>query len=600
MVKESGASKTAVVAVLPFKNYSDDSETEYFSMGIADDLVMDLSRFNSLQVISPHSTRQIDSNENLQGVLIDNLRADFLVKGSFRRHAGRAKIGTQLISSGDGSIIWAERYNEELEEIHDVQDDMVQRIVNAIQKQINTSLLSASYQKKESKLEAYDHLLRGMSELKKGSVTSDEIARKHFQLALSIEPNLSRAYTGLSLSYFNEWSCNLWERWDDSQKGAHKYAQQAVALDPNDYVALSVLGRIYLYKGDYVKTEHYLRKSLRLNSNDSDTLIQIASCFVYLGYLKEAEKLYLKSIRLNPVNEEWYLTYGSFIYFELGEFEKSIDLALKADFDSVWVDLPAFIAAAYFRLGQLENMQKFWDIYLEQFPKKISCDKEAVPEKALEWSIEINPYNIRSQLVPFWEYMRREGRKETSDFSSPSPQSISSSNIFRKGTGLWEMSFEGESVFLPDVKGYHDLATLLSQPEMEFHCSELMGQTVRQDDSAFVMDEKARASYKKKIEELLSEIEEASEMSDSGRVALLQEEYEKLVDHLSSNLGLGGKTRKLDSPVEKARSAVTWRIRSAIKKIEAGHPQLSKHLTKSVKTGTFCSYSPENQVDWTF
>lgn len=600
MAKESRTSKTAVVAVLPFRNYSDDSKMDYFSLGIADDLVMDLSRFKSLQVISPHSTQKIGPDENSQGGLIKNLGADFLVKGSFRRLAGRAKIGTQLISSEDGSIIWAERYNQELEEIHEVQDDMVQRIVNAIQKQINTSMLSASYQKKEGKLEAYDHLLRGMAELKKGSVTHDEAARKHFQLALSINSNLSRAYTGLSLSYFNEWSCNLWERWDDSQKGAYKYAQKAVDLDPNDYVALSVLGRIYLYKGDYVKSEHYLRKSLRLNNNDSDTLIQIASCFVYLGYLKEAEKLYLKAMRLNPVNEDWYLSYGSFIYFELGEFEKSIDLALKADFDAVWVDLPAFIAAAYFRLGQMENMQKYWDIYLVQFPKKIRCDKEAIPEKALEWSIEINPYNIRSQLVPFWEYMRKEGRRETSGSESPTPQSITSSNFFRKGTGLWEMSFEGESVFLPDVKGYHDLATLISSPDKEFHCSELMGTPVQQGDSELVMDEKARASYKIKIEELLSELDEATEMNDSGRVALLKDEYEKLVDHLSSNLGLGGKTRKLDSPVERARSAITWRIRSAIKKIEPGHPALSKHLTKSIKTGTFCSYAPEKPVDWTY
>jgi len=598
MAKETGASKTAVVAVLPFQNYSGDSELDYFSLGITDDLVMDLSRFNSLHVISPHSTRRISSNEDVHGDLIESLGADFLVNGNFRQHSGRAKIGAQLISSTDGSIIWAERYNEDLEGIFDVQDDMVQRIVNAIQKHINTSMLSASYQKKEGKMEAYDYMLRGMAELEKGSVKHDETAREYFKNALAIEPDCSRAYTGLSLSYFNEWSCNLWERWDESQKGAYKYAQKAVELDRNDYVALSVLGRIFLYKGDYERSEHYLRKSLRLNANDADTLIQISSCFVYLGYLKEAEKLYLKAIKLNPVNEEWYLSYGSFVNFELGEFEKSIDLALKANFNTVWVDLPAFVAAAYFSLGDMDNMQKYWDLYLEHFQKRIRSKEESGPEQALQWSININPYKKESQLIPFWEHMRGKEKLEELKVDSLSPRKAKSSNVFRKGTGLWEMSFEGSSVFIPDVKGFHDLAKLLAHPEQEFHCSELMGIPVRQEDSEFVLDAKAKASYKKKIEELLAEIEEASEMSDSGRVALLQEEYEKLVEHLSSSMGLGGKTRKLDSPVERSRSAITWRIRSAIKKISEAHEPLGRHLSKSVGTGTFCRYAPEKNVEW--
>ena len=89
-------------------------------------------------------------------------------------------------------------------------------------------------------------------------------------------------------------------------------------------------------------------------------------------------------------------------------------------------------------------------------------------------------------------------------------------------------------------------------------------------------------------------------MNDFGRADKLREEYEKLINHLSSSLGLAGKTRKIDSSVEKARSAVTWRLRNAIKKINNDNPLLGKHLSNSIKTGIFCSYSPENEISWIF
>ena len=136
MAFEAGTSKTAVVAILPFQNLSESSELDYFSLGFTDDLVMDLSRFSSLHVISPHSTRNIQDPDDQSEHQIASLNANFVIKGSFRHHTGRVKIGTQLSSTKDGQVLWAERYNEELTNIFDVQDDIIQRLVSAIQKQI--------------------------------------------------------------------------------------------------------------------------------------------------------------------------------------------------------------------------------------------------------------------------------------------------------------------------------------------------------------------------------------------------------------------------------------------------------------------------------
>ncbi|NJK95905.1 MAG: hypothetical protein HC905_14220 [Bacteroidales bacterium] len=113
-----------------------------------------------------------------------------------------------------------------------------------------------------------------------------------------------------------------------------------------------------------------------------------------------------------------------------------------------------------------------------------------------------------------------------------------------------------------------------------------------------LIDEKARKQYQKKILDLQSEMEEAEQYSDFARSEKLQEEYDKLVNHLSRSLNLKGSARKTGGPVEKARSAVTWRIRNAIARIEQYHPLLGAHLSNAIKTGTTCSYKPDKEIYW--
>jgi len=105
--------------------------------------------------------------------------------------------------------------------------------------------------------------------------------------------------------------------------------------------------------------------------------------------------------------------------------------------------------------------------------------------------------------------------------------------------------------------------------------------------------------YQKKILELQEEIRWAEGNNDLHRTATLHKEYDDIVQHLSSSLGLRGQIRKSNDPLDRTRSAVTWRIRNAIQKIEKQNPELGKHLAMSIKTGLFCSYNPEKNISWT-
>ena len=128
---------------------------------------------------------------------------------------------------------------------------------------------------------------------------------------------------------------------------------------------------------------------------------------------------------------------------------------------------------------------------------------------------------------------------------------------------------------------------------------DLMEAIIDESSQTKSIDSKAKSQYQKRLKELQTEIDDAEAFNQIEKIEVLREEYDSILEHLSQSLGLSGKTRKIGSTIEKARSAVTWRIRNAIKKLEPNHPKLAKHLSKSIKTGTFCSYQPEVDIDWT-
>lgn len=590
--------QSILVAVLPFQNSSQEPDLDYFLAGFAEDLIVDLSKFSALQVISSRSIP--DSFEHPDPFITNQntSQADYLVKGSCRRQVGNIRLNIQLVSRHDNRVVWAERFNENKSQFFETQDHIIEHIANTLQIQIDEDLLEESRKKDRANLEAYDCWLRGMEHLKKGTLTDDEVARTYFEQALEKAPNYSRAYTGLSLSYFNEWSCQIWERWDVSKKGAFEFAHKAIAINDNDYVAHVVLGQVYLFNAAYEKAEHHLRKSLNLNANDANILCQVAFNFTFLGYTKEAEKLYQKAVRLNPLKSQSYFPVGGLIYFELGQFEKSLELWSQVNLEVSWVDLPANVAGAYFMLGQKTEMWHYWQIYKKLFEKRILLGEPGRTNEAAQWIININPYRGKSNMLPFLEFISNNGLEEEGSLTGTVDDPSAKLNIFRQGAGLWEIRFEQKTVLLPHLKGFIDIAKLLRQPHQQLHCMELMGMPVKVEDAPVVIDEKAKQAYKKRLQELATDLEEAELYNDTENALKLRKEYDELVAHLSKALGLNGKPRKLSSDVERARSAVTWRLRSAIKKIEEVHPNLGLHLSKSVETGTFCTYDPEKNIDW--
>jgi TolB-like protein len=582
------------LVVFPFEDLSSQKDLGIFCRSFSEDLITELSCFRQLRVIIFPN----DLISNGSQKLPDLLKNGYFVKGTFRYEKETVLINVQLFDSENQHLVWGNRLEGDLTRLNEIQDNLLKSVVAVLQQQIDLNLLSKIRQRPKVAFNAYEHWLYGMEELKKASLEADLIAREHFDKALQIQPDYALACTGMSLSYFNEWTCQLWDRWDISKNGAYKWAQKAIELDEQNHVIAMVLGRVFLYEGSYNTAIFYFKRSLMLNSNDPDTLFPIALYLVYLNQLSEALELYERGLKFYPYYGGNHLRIGGFIYFELGEFEKAASFIVQNQIGKAKIaDTDAYCAAIYYYLKQYDKMQIYWNSFLDTYRKLNSKGAEFTEQDAINWLLKLNPHQQKSNLEQFLQHISKGNfEKYPVQITVPKQDSVHDA-YFAKESAAWKFSFDGSTIQTPEVKGYFDIQKMLTQPHQVFHCAELVGSKLDGSGEKLI-DENARKQYQKKIIELQGEIEEAEQFSNFARLEKLHEEYDKLIEHLSRSLNLKGQIRQTGSPVEKARSAVTWRIRHAIARIEQHHPMLGAHLSNAVKTGTLCSYKPDRDIKW--
>jgi len=199
-----------------------------------------------------------------------------------------------------------------------------------------------------------------------------------------------------------------------------------------------------------------------------------------------------------------------------------------------------------------------------------------------------------------------------------------SPNLVRKEGEYWTIAYEGTLLRLREGKGLDYLACLLRHPRQEFHVADLvlMGRrgheagdlpgamsnaernhrrAVTPDAPAGdVLDARARAEYKGRVTDLRAELEEATESADLGRASRARQEIELISEQLAAAYGLHGRPRRAADPIERLRKAVGNRIKASLAKIRAQHAALALHLANAIRTGVFCSYTPDRSIPWEF
>ena len=222
-----------------------------------------------------------------------------------------------------------------------------------------------------------------------------------------------------------------------------------------------------------------------------------------------------------------------------------------------------------------------------------AAQRDVVPLPDVE-APEIGRHAVISTVRAVLEELRMP---DTASPQGEDPRPESAGWIERHGDTC-EIGFAGRTVSVRQSKGLADVVRLIEADGREIHCLDLAGAGVEESSTGPVLDDTARRDYERRILELQEEIDEAEVNNDLGRAYKSQVELDALIDHLTAALGVGNKTRSGGGTTERARSAVTHRIRATIRQIEKLNPNLGRHLRHAVNTGTYCSYRPEHPTSW--
>jgi len=193
----------------------------------------------------------------------------------------------------------------------------------------------------------------------------------------------------------------------------------------------------------------------------------------------------------------------------------------------------------------------------------------------------------------------RMGRLDRQQALRPSSDAI---GVFRRAGHVWELEFAGRSCQVRHGRGLDDLAYLLARPGRAVSVYEFLteaGAVAGGPAGADLLDERARREIRERLEELDEVIAEAEDGGDTVRGALAREQRQQLAEAVARDLGLGGRSRRFNDPLERARKTVSARIRRAITAIGTDHPELARHLDRSIDSGAWCAYRPAEPVTWT-
>jgi adenylate cyclase len=388
------------IAVLPFTNLSGDPEQEYFSDGMTDDLITDLSKLSGLFVIARNSVFTYKGKAVDIGEVSRKLGVRYVVEGSVRKAGNRVRINAQLVDATTGGHLWAERYDRELQDIFALQDEVTQKIVFALKIQLTPEEQARFRQAPTDNLEAYDYFLRGQAYFWRFTREANIQARQMFEKAIELDPQYAGAYAVLSWNYLIAW-LSQWNQDPQLPAQAFVLAQRAVGLNDSLPLAHSILGLAYGLQKQHEQAIAEGEKAITLDPNYADGYARLGTIFNFAGRPEEAIEMEEKALRLNPHDPFLYLFTLGFAYRLMGQYEEAITA-----FKRVLSRNPNFFPAhlhllvAYSELGQEVEARTAAAEFL-----RLS------PNYSLEVYRQRLPFKDQAELERFLDGLRKAGLK---------------------------------------------------------------------------------------------------------------------------------------------------------------------------------------------
>ncbi len=286
------------IAVLPFVNMSADPENEYFTDGIAEEIINALSKIQSLRVASRTSSFAFKGKSKDIGEIGAALKVATVLEGSVRKAGNKLRVTAQLVNVGDGYHLWSERYDRQLEDVFAIQDEIAENIVRALRVVLSEEEKRAIEAAPTTDIEAYDYYLRGRQFFHQFRRTGIQFARRMFERAMEIDPSYALAYAGAS-----DCCSFLYMYWDASKAnldGADTYSKKALELGPELAEAHASRGFAVSLSKRYDEARREFETAIRLNPKLYEAHYLYARACMQEGKLEEAARRYEDAARVRP------------------------------------------------------------------------------------------------------------------------------------------------------------------------------------------------------------------------------------------------------------------------------------------------------------
>jgi adenylate cyclase len=349
------------IAVLPFTNMSGDTEQEYFSDGISEDLITDLSKISGLFIIARNSSFAYKRRSVKVQEIGRDLGVRFVLEGSIRKAGNRVRITAQLIDAGSGGHLWADRFDRELTDIFATQDEVVEKIVAALAVNLTQGEAQRLRRRGTASVAAYETWLRARELLSRSKREAIAQAKAMYRRAIEMDPNFAAPHAGLSLAtisdYVSDWAADPEEALDE----AERWARRALELDDQEPVSHMALGNVMLWRRNHDGALAEFGRMIALDPNFAQGHSATGLALMYAGRAAEALEAFAIAKRLDPHSPSIVLHFVAQANFSLGRYEAAAEHLLERIARTPATDSSRMLlAACYGHRGRAEEARAVW------------------------------------------------------------------------------------------------------------------------------------------------------------------------------------------------------------------------------------------------
>ena len=341
------------IAVLPFDNMSGEAEQEFFTDGITEDIITELSRFRELFVISRNSSFKYKGQKVDVAKFARELGVQYVVEGSVRKAGKRVRVTVQLIDAETDRHVWAERYDRDLEDIFAIQDEVTTAIVATLPGRVEDAARDRAARKPTANMAAYECVLTGKRLHHRSNREDNLRAQDMLERAIALDPNYAHAHAWRACVLGQRWGYNWCEDRSVLQPMVVEELEIALALDPNDSDVHRIFAAVNLIYENFEQCLYHQQRALALNPNDDLIVVQQGEILTWCGQPEEGVEWIRKAMRLNPYHPERFWGHLARAHFVAGRDAEA--LAAARHITKPDASMTAFIAACQTRLGDLDG-----------------------------------------------------------------------------------------------------------------------------------------------------------------------------------------------------------------------------------------------------